>query len=349
VPSRALAQSMREFVAALPKVELHLHLEGTLEPEMAFALAARNRVRLPFANVESLRRAYRFENLQSFLELYYAVARVLCAERDFFDLAWAYLLRCREQNVLHVEVFFDPQTHTDRGVPFEAVLGGIDAALTRGRSELGITSHLILCFLRDQSEAAAFATLERARPHRERIVAVGLDSSEWGNPPSRFRRVFEQARAEGYLAVAHAGEEGPPEYVSEALDLLHVRRIDHGVRCVEDPSLVARLARERVPLTICPLSNAKLHVFERLEDHCLRALLEHGLCVTVNSDDPAFFGGYMTENLLAVTRALGLDEDALLALSRNAVEASFASDARKQELSAAIDARRPRAVRSSSG
>jgi adenosine deaminase len=329
---------VRRFVAALPKVELHVHVEGTLEPEMAFALAARSGLRLPFADVDSLRRAYRFEGLQSFLDLYYELARVLRTERDFFDLAWAYLLRCHEQNVLHTEISFDPQTHTDRGVPFEAAVEGIAAACARARSELGITSHLILCFLRHQSEAAAMATLEKARPHRDRIVAVGLDSSELGNPPRRFRRVFERARAEGYLAVAHAGEEGPPEYIREALDLLRVRRIDHGVRCTEDPELVERLARERVPLTVCPLSNVQLRVFERLEDHCLGALLDRRLCVSVHSDDPAFFGGYLTENLIAASEALALREDALVTLSRNAVEASFASEARKRELRAAIDA-----------
>ena len=335
---------MRRFIAELPKVELHVHLEGTLEPEMVFALAERNRVHVPFADVEALRQAYHFEDLQSFLDLYYSVTRVLRTERDFFDLTWAYLLRCREQNVLHTELFFDAQIHTDRSVPFAVVVEGIGAALSRGQSELGITSQLILCFLRHQSEAAAMVTLERARPHRERIVAVGLDSSEVGNPPRKFQRVFERARAEGYLAVAHAGEEGPPEYIREALDLLGVRRIDHGVRCAEDSELVARLARDRVPLTVCPLSNVKLRVFERLEDHCLRALLERGLCVSIHSDDPAFFGGYLTENLIAVAAALALDEDALVVLACNAVEASFASEQRKRELRAAIDACRAPAV-----
>ena len=340
---------MRALIAELPKVELHVHIEGTLEPEMAFALAGRNGVALPFAGVEALRRAYRFESLQDFLDLYYELAGVLRTERDFFDLTWAYLLGCREQNILHTEIFFDPQTHTDRGVAFDAVVEGIQAALVRGSAELGISSHLILCFLRHQSEEAALAMLERARPYRDRIVAVGLDSSEVGHPPRKFQRVFERARAEGYLAVAHAGEEGPAAYVREALDLLRVRRIDHGVRCVEEPDLVARLARDRVPLTVCPLSNVRLRVFERLEDHCLRALLERGLCVSVHSDDPAFFGGDLTANLVACAEALGLGEDTLVRLARNAVEASFASELRKRELEAAIDAVRGPAGGSSAG
>lgn len=339
---------MDRFIAALPKVELHVHVEGTLEPEMALALAERNGVALPYAGAHDLKRAYRFRDLQSFLDLYYRLAAVLVTEQDFFDLAWAYLLRCRDQGVVHTEIFFDPQTHTDRGVPFEAVVDGLAAALARGEAELGITSALILCFLRHQSEAAAFATLDRAATRRPQLTGVGLDSTERGNPPRKFERAFARARAEGYLAVAHAGEEGPAEYIREALDLLQVRRIDHGVRCTEEPELVERLARDRVPLTVCPLSNVQLRVFERLEDHNLRDLLERGLCVSVHSDDPAFFGGYIGDNLAAVARALDFGEDALLTLARNAVEASFATDARKRELRAAVDACGVPEVRSSS-
>lgn len=324
-------------LAALPKVELHVHLEGTLEPEMAFRLASRNGVALPYESPDALRRAYAFEDLQSFLDLYYRVADVLRTERDFHDLTWAYLERCRAENIRHVEVFFDPQTHTDRGIPIGAVIEGIDSALRRAATSLEISGGLILCFLRHQSEAAAFDTLAAAAPYRDRILGVGLDSSEVGHPPRDFRRVFARARDLGYRCVAHAGEEGPPEYIREALDLLDVARVDHGVRCVEAPDLLERLARQRVPLTVCPLSNVKLGVFKSIEDHCLPLLLDQGLCVTVNSDDPAFFGGYLTENLRAVAEAFDLDAEALRALSRNAVEASFASASRKRALRDAID------------
>jgi adenosine deaminase len=329
--------AIKDFIQAMPKAELHLHLEGSLEPEMMMALAGRNGTALAYGSVEALRAAYDFTELQDFLDIYYQGMSVLQTSADFFDLTWAYLEKVHGENVDHVEVFFDPQTHTDRGVPFGAVVDGIGAALSRGSEELGITSQLILCFLRHQSEAAAFETLESAEPYRDRIAAVGLDSSEVGNPPSRFQRVFQRARDRGYRCVAHAGEEGPPEYIREALDILAVERIDHGIRCVEAPDLVERLARERVPLTVCPLSNVRLGIFDRIEDHCLPQLLKHGLCVTVNSDDPAFFGAYLTENLRVVAEAFELDADALRQLSHNALEASFASDSRKQELREAID------------
>lgn len=321
---------MADLIARLPKAELHLHIEGTLEPEMMMRLAERNGVRLPYADVDEVRAAYRFSDLQSFLDIYYAGAQVLKTEQDFYDLTRAYLERAREDNVRHVEIFFDPQTHTGRGIPFYIVVDGIHRALEDGRSELSITSRLILCFLRHLSAGEAMATLEEALPHRDRIDAVGLDSSEVGHPPSKFAEVFARARDEGFLAVAHAGEEGPPSYILEALDLLQVRRIDHGVRCLEDPDLVERLADEQMPLTVCPLSNVKLRVFDTLEAHNLKALLDAGLCVTINSDDPAYFGGYIGDNFLRAQRALGLTEDDLRSLARNGFVASFLSNAEKE-------------------
>ncbi len=327
---------MKSFIQALPKIELHLHIEGSLEPELMFELARRNKVDIPFASADEVRAAYRFTNLQSFLDIYYQGANVLVEEQDFFDLTWAYLERCRNDNVVHSEIFFDPQTHTDRGIAFDTVLGGITRALDRGRDELGITSQLIMCFLRHLDEDAAFATLEQALPHRERIIGVGLDSGEAGNPPEKFARVFARARDQGFVPVAHAGEEGPAAYIRTAIDTLEVRRIDHGVRCVEDPALVDELAATRLPLTICPLSNIKLCVFEDMREHNLVELLRRGLCVTINSDDPAYFGGYMTDNFLAVADAFDVSRQEIAQFSLNAVEASFADAARKQELQAAI-------------
>jgi len=329
---------MDAFLQALPKVELHIHLEGSLEPELMFALAARNGVRLPYGSVEAVRRAYEFSDLQSFLDIYYAGAQVLRAEPDFYDLTRVYLDRMAGQNVRHVEPFFDPQTHTDRGVPFEAVVTGIHRALADGERALGITSRLILCFLRHLSAEAAMETLERALPFKAWIAGVGLDSSEVGHPPERFARVFDRARAEGFRAVAHAGEEGPPEYIWQALDRLGVARIDHGVRCVEDPRLVDRLVADRVPLTVCPLSNVKLRVFRTLAEHNLKRLLDLGLRVTVNSDDPAYFGGYLLDNFRAAQAALGLGVADLRALARNAVEAAFLEPAARQRLRAQLDA-----------
>ena len=324
-------------IARLPKVELHLHIEGSLEPELMFALAGRNGIELPYASVEQVRAAYDFSDLQSFLDIYYAGACVLLKEQDFYDLTWAYLLRCEDDEVCHTEIFFDPQTHTDRGVAFETVIEGISRALADGREQLGISSHLILCFLRHLSAAAAMETLAQALPYRDRIIAVGLDSSEKGHPPEKFVEVFDRARAEGFLTVAHAGEEGPPAYIEQALDLLKVTRIDHGVRCTEDPKLVRRLQKEQVPLTVCPLSNIKLRVFDRLEDHNLKQLLDDGLCVTVNSDDPAYFGGYIGQNFRETAEALNLDLDDLEKLARNAVTASFLDDDRRKELMTRID------------
>ncbi|MBB3102388.1 adenosine deaminase [Azomonas macrocytogenes] len=312
---------MYDWLIDIPKAELHLHLEGSLEPEMLFRLAERNKIALPWPDVDNLRQAYAFNNLQEFLDLYYRGADVLRNEQDFYDLTWAYLLKCDEQNVIHTEPFFDPQTHTMRGVPFEAVLGGISAALEDGRGKLGISSGLILSFLRHLSEEEAFKVLEQALPYRDTFLAVGLDSSELGHPPSKFQRVFERARAEGLKAVAHAGEEGPPEYIWEALDLLKVCRIDHGVRAIEDPRLIDRLIDEQIPLTVCPLSNIKLRVFDDIHQHNILDLLEKGVKVTVNSDDPAYFGGYVMENFQALHDGLGMTDDQARRLARNSLEA----------------------------
>jgi adenine deaminase len=330
---------MDAFLLELPKVELHLHVEGTLEPELMFELAARNGVRLPYGSVEEVRRAYEFTDLQSFLDLYYAGTRVLVTEQDFHDLAWAYLTRVAAQTVRHVELFFDPQAHTGRGIPFETVVTGLHRALAEGERRLGISSKLILCFLRHLSAGEAMTSLEQALPFRTWIAGVGLDSSEAGHPPEKFTRVFERARAEGFRAVAHAGEEGPPEYIWQALDLLGVERIDHGVRCLEDPRLVARLVARRVPLTVCPLSNVRLRVFPTLAAHNLKRLLDAGLCVTVNSDDPAYFGGYLLENYRAIQTVLGLTRDDVLRLARNAIDASFLDEPARRALVADLDAR----------
>lgn len=321
----------------LPKAELHLHIEGTLEPELMFELAQRNGVRLAHEDAESVRRAYLFADLQSFLDIYYQACAVLVEKRDFYELSRAYLERARAQGVRHAEIFFDPQTHTERGVGFETVIGGIERALSEAR-ELGMSSRLIMCFLRHLSAEEAMSTLDQALAHREAIAGVGLDSSEVGHPPAKFKEVFARAREEGFRMVAHAGEEGPPEYIWEALDVLGVQRIDHGVRCLEDPRLVQRLAADRVPLTVCPLSNVKLRVVETLEDHPLAAMLDHGLCATVNSDDPAYFGGYVGENFAAVASALSLDDGALLELARNSFRASFLDEAAKSRHLAELDA-----------
>jgi adenosine deaminase len=321
---------MTDFCREVPKAELHLHIEGTLEPELMFEIAKRNRVPLRFGSVEDVRRAYQFTNLQSFLDIYYEGAKVLLKEQDFYDLAWAYLERAQADCVRHAEIFFDPQTHTDRGVAFETVVTGLHRALDDAERKLRMSSRLILCFLRHLSAEAARATLLQALPYREWIAAVGLDSSEVGHPPSKFTAVFDAAREAGFLTVAHAGEEGPPAYVREALDLLKARRIDHGVRCLEDPGLVERLRAERIPLTVCPLSNVKLRVFDTMRDHNLKRLLELGLCVTVNSDDPAYFGGYVGANYRAAREALGLDGDQVARLARNSFQASFLSPAEKR-------------------
>jgi len=316
-------RELTALIERMPKAELHLHIEGTLEPELMFELAKRNGVSLPYANVEALRAAYDFSDLQSFLDIYYAGASVLRTRQDFTDLAWAYFERAKRDNVAHAEIFFDPQTHTARGIAFATVIEGLSAAARRAESELGISSAFILCFLRHLPEEDAFATLEEALPFREHFVAVGLDSSERGHPPSKFARVFARSRSLGLHAVAHAGEEGPPEYIREALDLLGAERIDHGVRCLEDPELTRRLARDRIALTVCPLSNVKLRVFPTIRDHNLARLLAAGLTVTVNSDDPAYFGGYVNENFVATFEALGLDAAHARAIARASFEASF--------------------------
>ena len=312
---------MYDWLNALPKAELHLHLEGSLEPELLFALAERNKIALPWSDVETLRKAYAFNNLQEFLDLYYQGADVLRTSHDFYDLTWAYLLRCKAQNVIHTEPFFDPQTHTDRGIPFEVVLNGIAAALKDGEQQLGITSGLILSFLRHLSEDEAQKTLDQALPFREAFVAVGLDSSEMGHPPSKFQRVFDRARHEGFLTVAHAGEEGPPEYIWEAIDLLKIQRIDHGVRAIEDERLMQRIIDEQIPLTVCPLSNTKLRVFDHMSQHNILDMLERGVKVTVNSDDPAYFGGYVTENFHALYTDLGMTQDQAKRLAQNSLDA----------------------------
>ena len=310
----------------LPKAELHLHIVGTLEPELMFELAQRNGVRLPYPDADAVRRAYSFSNLQSFLDVYYRACSVLIHERDFYELTAAYLARARAQGVRHAEIFFDPQTHTARGVQLEAVVRGIGRALSEA-GQRGMTAHLIMCFLRDLPADDAMATLEQALAHRDVIFGVGLDSAEMGHPPKKFRDVFARAIGAGFRAVAHAGEEGPPEYIWQALDVLGAERIDHGVRCLEDRSLTRRLGADRIPLTVCPFSNVKLRVVDRLEQHPLATMLEHGLCATVNSDDPAYFGGYVGENLAAVAKALRLDDAALIQLARNSFEASFLDDA----------------------
>lgn len=325
--ARAVALARR-----IPKAELHIHIEGSLEPELIFALAQRNGVALPYASVEALRAAYAFTDLQSFLDIYYAGASVLLHEADFFDMAWAYLQRAHADNVVHTEIFFDPQTHTARGVPMATVVHGLKRACDRARTELGLSSHLILCFLRHLSEDDALATLEAALPLREHFIGVGLDSSELGHPPEKFANVFARGRALGLRVVAHAGEEGPPGYIWQALDVLRAERIDHGVRCLEDAALVQRLAAERVPLTVCPLSNLKLCVVADLADHPMKRLLDAGLCATVNSDDPAYFGGYLNENFVQTVQALNLSEADVAQLARNSFEASFVCDEHRQAM-----------------
>jgi len=323
---------MKKFIQSLPKVELHLHIEGTLEPELMFALAERNNVHMPFTSIAEVKGAYNFHNLQSFLDIYYQGANVLINEQDFFDLTWAYLLRCKDDNVIHTEVFFDPQTHTDRGINFDIVVNGIHRALEQANAELGISSKLIMCFLRHLDEEAAFETLESALAHKDKIIAIGLDSSEVGNPAGKFERVFKQAIEQGFLTVAHAGEEGPASNIHEALDLLKITRIDHGVRCTEDEALVKKLIAEGIPLTVCPLSNIKLKVFEQMHQHNIVNLLRKGVCVTINSDDPAYFGGYMTDNFLAVHDAHEMNVMELAQFTFNAIDASFISPSEKERL-----------------
>ena len=328
---------MEAFIRSLPKAELHIHIEGSLEPELVFALAAKHNVALPYASVDALRRAYDFHNLQSFLDVYYAGADVLRDEDDFHAMTWAYLERAHADGVVHAEIFFDPQTHTQRGIAFGTVMAGITRALAQGEREFGISSRLILCFLRHLSADEAMRTLEEALPFKSAIHGVGLDSSEVGHPPSKFVDVFAAARKAGFRAVAHAGEEGPPAYIWEALDVLHVERIDHGVRCESDDALCRRLAAERIPLTVCPLSNVRLAVFPRMEQHNLKRLLDRGLRVTVNSDDPAYFGGYVVANYVAAQKALGLTRTDLAMLARNSFKASFLPESDKVRWIAQVD------------
>lgn len=337
-----MSNSLHDFIRGLPKAELHLHIEGSLEPEMMFELARKNGVSLPYASVEEVRAAYDFEDLQSFLNLYYAGAAVLQTEQDFFDLTNAYIQRARGDHVCHVELFFDPQTHTERGIAIATVFAGIARALREAKAADGFSGSMILCFLRHLSEESALATLEAALPLREAYAdvwtGVGLDSAEVGNPPEKFAHVFTIAQAMGFRLVAHAGEEGPPAYIHSALDVLEVERIDHGVRAEEDPALMQRLKASRIPLTVCPLSNLKLCVVKDMREHNLARMLRDGLCVTINSDDPAYFGGYMNANFIATTDALALSREELVQLARNSFEASFVSDAQKQIWYDALDA-----------
>lgn len=314
---------MNAFIQGLPKVELHLHIEGSLEPELMFKLAKRNGIDIPYSSPSELREAYQFEDLQSFLDLYYQGANVLRTEQDFYDLTWEYLEHCEADNVIHTEIFFDPQTHTERGINFDTVLNGISRALTDGREKLGITSQIIACFLRHLSEESAMETLQSVLKHRDKIIGVGLDSSEKGHPPAKFLRVFQKAKEAGLLTVAHAGEEGPAQNITDAIEMLEVSRVDHGVRCVEDEALVGSLIETKMPLTVCPLSNIKLCVFDEMGQHNIVELLRKGVAVTINSDDPVYFGGYMTDNFLAVNQAHPMSKEELAKFTLNAIVASF--------------------------
>jgi adenosine deaminase len=322
---------IENFIAALPKAELHVHIEGTFEPELIFKMAQRNKVKLPYASVESLQKAYEFSDLQSFLDLYYASMNVLRTEEDFAELANAYFEKASKQKVVHAEIFFDPQAHTQRGISFSTVIDGLWAAVKNSKKNFGITSKMIMCFLRDHSAESAMETLDKAIPYGDRIVAVGLDSAERGNPPSKFAEVFAKARACGFEATAHAGEEGPAEYVWEAINILKVTRIDHGVRSMEDPKLVQHLVESAIPLTVCPLSNVKLRVFDKMKDHNVKEMLDAGLKATINSDDPAYFGGYIGENFRSISEALELQQADLITLAVNSINASFLTHAERQE------------------
>ena len=333
-----MSEISHKWLNGLPKIELHLHIEGTLEPELLFKLAKRNSIELPFNSVNEVKKAYQFSNLQDFLDIYYQGAEVLLHKQDFYDLTWAYLLMCSQQNVMHVEPFFDPQTHTVRGVAFKTIVSGIAEALADGKAKLGITSRLIMCFLRHLSEESAIEALKSSEQFTDVIYGVGLDSAEMGNPPEKFINVFSKAKGMGYKLVAHAGEEGPVSYIWSALDVLNVQRIDHGIRAIDDPDLMLRLIESQMPLTICPLSNVKLRVFDTMASHTILDMLDLGVCVTVNSDDPSYFGGYMTENFLALYDSLELSRDQAIRLINNSIDASFAEDSRKKELSNLLQA-----------
>ncbi len=320
-----------EFIKKTPKAELHLHIEGTLEPELLFELAKRNNIQIPYTNIEEVKSAYNFSDLQSFLNVFYQGSKVLVKEKDFFDLTWAYALKCKEDNVVHTEVFFDPQTHINRKVNFDVIINGIFNALQKANKEFGLTSKIIMCFLRHLDEADAFQVLDQALIHKDKIIGVGLDSSELGHPPKKFERVFKKAIEKGFLTVAHAGEEGPPEYIWEALNLLKVKRIDHGVQCLLDEKLVKKLKDSQIPLTVCPLSNIKLRVFNKLKEHNLKKMLNKGLMVMVNSDDPAYFGGYINQNLIECQKALNLSMEEVKTLIINSFNSSFLKEEKKQE------------------
>ena len=311
------------FINKVPKAELHLHIEGSLEPELMFKLSKRNKVEIPFKSVEEIKSAYNFKNLDSFLKIYYEGSNVLITEEDFFDLTWEYILRCKNDNIVHTEIFFDPQSHTERGIEFDVVINGINKALKKANSVFGITSKIIMCFLRHLDEDPCFEVLNQALRHKDKIIGVGLDSSEKGNPPQKFKKLFETAIQEGFLTVAHAGEEGPPEYIWDSLNLLKVKRIDHGVQCLRDDKLVETLKQKNIPLTVCPLSNIKLCVFEKLENHNLKKMLDKGLRVMVNSDDPAYFGGYLNKNLIETSKALNLNMADVKVLIQNSFKSSF--------------------------
>jgi len=330
-------ENMKRFIEGIPKAELHLHIEGTFEPELMFIIAKRNKVKIPYKSIDKLKAAYDFNNLQEFLNVYYAGCKVLLKEQDFYDMTMAYLKKAHQQNILHTEIMFDPQTHTNRGVPFATVISGIHRAREDAKKDFGISTKLIMCFLRHLNEESAFKTLEEAQPFYTQIDAVGLDSSEIGHPPSIFERVFKKARAEGYLLVAHAGEEGPAEYVWEALNLIKVDRIDHGNHSLEDNRLVQKLVKRKMPLTVCPLSNLKLKVVKVLTEHPIKLMMNKGLFVTLNSDDPAYFGGYVNENYLAIQQALELTGEDIIQLAKNSFEASFLDETDKKKYISQID------------
>jgi adenosine deaminase len=323
--------SLLEFIKKSPKAELHLHIEGTLEPEQMFVLAKRNNIQTPFKNINEAKKAYNFSNLESFLKIYYEGAKVLVKEQDFFDLTWAYVLKCKEDNIVHTEIFFDPQTHTKRGINFDIVINGIYKAFQKAQKEFGLSFKIIMCFLRHLDEEEGFKVLDQALSHKDKIYGVGLDSSETSNPPNKYEKLFKKAIEYGFVTVAHAGEEGPPEYMWEALNLLNVKRIDHGVQCLKDEKLVEKLFESQIPLTVCPLSNIKLQVFNKLEDHNLKKMLDKKLMVMINSDDPAYFGGYLNQNLVKTQAALNLSKDDIKTLLVNSFKSSFLNEEKKRE------------------
>jgi len=328
--------NITEFIKKTPKAELHLHIEGTLEPEHMFTLAKRNNIQIPFTNINEVKSAYNFSNLESFLKIFYQGSKVLVKEQDFFELTWAYALKCKTDNVVHTEIFFDPQTHVNRGINFDTVINGIYKALQKANKEFGLTFKIIMCFLRHLDEKAGFEMLDQASVHKEKIVGVGLDSSEIGNPPSKFKKLFEKAIEKGFLTVAHAGEEGPPEYIWQALDLLKVKRIDHGVQCLKDKKLIEKLRNSQTPLTVCPLSNIKLRVFKKLEEHNIKKMLDQKLMIMINSDDPAYFGGYINKNLIECQAALNLSMNEIKTLLINSFKSSFLKEEKKREWIAKI-------------